>query len=34
MKKIFLHHPKKMKTVAEEKCGCNLTPLFKKWVYP
>ncbi len=26
--------PEKMKTQAEQNCGCDLTKLFEKWVYP
>ena len=26
--------PEKLKAKAEEHCGCNLTKLFKKWIYP
>jgi hypothetical protein len=26
--------PEKMKGLAEQNCGCDLTALFKKWVYP
>jgi hypothetical protein len=26
--------PEKLKSEAETHCGCNLTPLFKKWIYP
>jgi len=23
-----------LKDIAEDKCGCNLTPLFEEWIYP
>jgi aminopeptidase N len=26
--------PEKLKSVAEAQCGCNLTQLFEKWIYP
>ena len=26
--------PEKLKAEAESHCGCNLTPLFEKWIYP
>jgi len=26
--------PEKMKALAEQNCGCDLTSLFEKWVYP
>jgi aminopeptidase N len=26
--------PEKLRTKAEEHCGCDLTNLFQKWIYP
>ncbi len=26
--------PEKLQTAAEAQCGCNLTPIFEKWIFP